>query len=437
MALSKLGLQGLKLMSGDSPLFTENRMTSLTRRTLLTAAASTLWCWPREDEEVHPDDASFQLAAPDAASIGVGEPLFVDRFIEHEIEVGYVHCPSLCEVSPGSLVCAWYAGTREGAKDVGVWLSDLGPTTATTPAVDSPVTASASPGAVNAWSVPRVILDREIATRELDRYIRKVGNALLFTDAEQRLWLIYVSIAVGGWSGSSLNARCSLDRGVTWQPSHRLSLSPCFNISELVRAAPIRLASGEIGLPIYHEFVGQFPEMLWLRPSGNQLAATKTRMAGGHSFIQPVIVPMGPKHAIAYLRNLTPDRCIGYQETQDAGRTWTTPRSLSLPNPNSSMAAVRLSNGSVLMAFNDSKDNREDMTLAVSPDGIHDWKRIMTLDRVPQEFFAYPYLIRSSDGMIHLVYSWKMRKVRHVAFNEAWAMRQLNQPLPAAHGDQL
>jgi len=404
-------------------------MTSLTRRTLLTAAASTLWCWPREDEEVHPGDASFQLS-PSNAALEAGEPQFVDRFIEHEIEVGYVHCPSLCEVSPGSLACAWYAGTREGAKDVGVWVSDL-----SLPAVKPAAPPERHQAA--AWSVPRVILDREIATEELDRFIRKVGNALLFTDAEQRLWLIYVSIAVGGWSGSSLNARCSLDRGITWQPSHRLSLSPCFNISELVRAAPVRLASGEIGLPIYHEFVGQFPEMLWLRPNGNRLSATKTRMTGGHSFIQPVIVPMGPKHAIAYLRNLTADRCIGYQETQDAGRTWTAPRSLSLPNPNSSMAAVRLSNGSVLMAFNDSTKNREDMTLAVSLDGINDWTRIMELDRVPKEFFAYPYLIQSSDGMIHLVYSWKMRKVRHVAFNEAWVKRQLNSPPQTSHGGQL
>lgn len=412
-------------------------MTSLTRRTLLTAAASTLWCWPREDEEVHPGDASFQLAASNVASAGSSEPLFVDRFIEHEVEVGYVHCPSLCEVSPGALACAWYAGTREGAKDVGVWVSDLSPPATTSSAVESSAAVSAPPGGVNAWSAPRVILDREIATQELDRFIRKVGNALLFTDAEQRLWLIYVSIAVGGWSGSSLNARCSLDRGITWQPSHRLSLSPCFNISELVRAAPIRLTSGEIGLPIYHEFVGQFPEMLWLRPSGNRLSATKTRMTGGHSFIQPVIVPMGPKHAIAYLRNLTADRCIGYQETQDAGRTWTAPRSLSLPNPNSSMAAIRLSNGSVLMAFNDSTKNREDMTLAVSPDGINDWKRIMELDRVPQEFFAYPYMIQSSDGLIHLVYSWKMRKVRHVAFNEAWVKRQLNSPPQTSLGGQL
>ncbi len=330
-------------------------------------------------------------------------------------------------------MCAWYAGTREGAKDVGVWLSSLhdpSPTTATHSAPksqDSPV----------AWSSPRVVMDREIATDELDRYVRKVGNALVFVDAEQRLWMIYVSIAVGGWSGSSLNARCSLDQGVTWSQSQRLTLSPCLNISELVRAAPVRLTSGEIGVPIYHEFVGQFPEILWLRPEGHRLSVTKTRMTGGASYIQPTLVPLGPKHGLAYLRNLTADRCIGYQETHDAGQTWSPPRALSLPNPNSSMAAVRLSTGAVLMAFNDSRENREDMTLAVSPDGVNNWQRIAKLDQQPGTYFAYPYMVQSADGLIHLVYTWQMKKVRHFVLNEAWVAQQLSTPLTPGTEGQL
>jgi predicted neuraminidase len=390
-----------------------------TRRTLLATAATLVTCWPHADEN-RDGQFIFNNSKSDTSSSRDQIPQFTSRFIEHETDVGYVHCPSLCEVSPGILVCAWYAGTREGAKDVGVWLSDLNQRGG-----DSHTTLA---NGHSSWSVPRVIMDRTIATEELDRYVRKVGNALVFTDQEQRLWLIYVSIAIGGWSGSSLNARCSLDRGVTWQPSHRLTLSPCFNISELVRAAPVYLTSGEIGLPIYHEFVGQFPEMLWVRPQGHRLSATKTRMTGGHSYIQPTIVPMGPKRGIAYLRNLTADRCISYQLTDDAGVTWGSPLSTGLPNPNSSMAAVRLSTGAVVMAFNDSTENREDMTLAVSSDGINGWKRIAVLDRVPGERFAYPYAVQSGDGMLHLVYSWQVKKVRHIAFNEAWVVQQLSDP---------
>lgn len=400
------------------------------RRTFLATAGALLTYWPHSDQK---KDAEFVYQNPVNATFGpdLQTPRFTSCFIEHVDEIGYVHCPSLCEVSPGFVVCAWYAGSREGGKDVAVWLSELG-----RPQIDDSSRQPANDPNIE-WSDPRIIMDPGIATAELERFVKKVGNALVFADAEGRLWLVYTSIAMGGWSGSSLNVRCSLDHGRTWQPSQRLSLSPCFNLSELVRAAPVRLTSGEIGVPIYHEFIGQFPEMLWLSPNGTRLSATKTRMTGGHSFIQPAIVPMGPRHGIAYLRNLTSDRCISYQETHDAGQSWSEPMSTNLPNPNSSMAAARLSNGSVLMAFNDSKENRENMTLAVSPDGISPWRRICVLDQVASEYFAYPFLNQSSDGVIHLVYSWKMKKVRHVAFNEAWVANQLSNTPLARNGGML
>ena len=276
-------------------------MPSLTRRSLLTTAAVALWCWPRGDRAAFPS-SSFAIPPNEAASRGTA-PRFFSHFIAHHPPLAYAHCPSLCETADGKIVCAWYAGSREGAADVAVWMSDFRHTDsvptrlATTDTTIADAPGANAPGAADAlesdrrgWSPPRVVVDRKIALDELDRYLRKVGNAVVFADAEQRLWLVYVTIALGGWSGSSLNARCSLDGGATWQPSQRLSLSPFLNISELVRAAPVRLESGEIGLPIYHECLGQFPEMLWLRPTGNRLSVTKTRLTGGREFLQPATV---------------------------------------------------------------------------------------------------------------------------------------------------
>ena len=407
-------------------------MTSLTRRSLLMTAAAALWCWPRGYRAVFPSSPFELPSSPENTQRAIVRraevPRFFSYFIEHHPPLAYAHCPSLCETAGGKIVCAWYAGSREGAKDVAVWMSDLDRTNSVTDrqiANDTPV--GRVPGFEHhTWSPPRVIVDREIAVDDLDRYLRKVGNAVVFADAQQRLWLVYVTIALGGWSGSSLNARCSLDGGATWQPSQRLSLSPFLNVSELVRAAPVRLESGEIGLPIYHECVGQFPEMLWLRPTGERLTVTKTRLTGGRTFLQPAIVPLGPHRAIAYLRNVSPARRIDYQESNDGGFVWSPPRHLDLPNPNSSVAALRLSSGSVLMAFNDSASSRENLTLAVSLNGINDWQRIAVLDQQPKELFAYPYLIQATDGLIHLAYAWQMKKIRHVAFNEAWVERRLS-----------
>ncbi len=398
-------------------------MTSLTRRSLLMAAAAALWCWPRGDREAFPK-ASFVIPAS-GRSRRDEAPRFFSHFIEHAPPLAYAHCPSLCETLEGKIVCAWYAGSREGAADVAVWMSDF---LSSEPLAPSPREKGVRRIDDRVWSSPRVVMDRLLAIEDLDRYLRKVGNAVVFADNDRRLWLVYVTIALGGWSGSSLNARCSLDGGTTWQPSQRLSLSPFLNVSELVRAAPVTLESGEIGLPIYHECLGQFPELLWLRPTGDRLSVTKTRLTGGRDFIQPAIVPLGPQRAVAYLRNITRARRIDYQETENGGHTWSPPQHLDLPNPNSSVAALRLSSGAVLMAFNDAPDSRKNLTLAVSPDGIRDWQRIAVLDEDPSGLFAYPYLIQATDGLIHLAYAWKMKKIRHIAFNEAWVEQQLQRP---------
>jgi predicted neuraminidase len=382
-------------------------MADLTRRSMLASAAAAVWAWPRADRGPLPSaDAGLRLPAAPAAD---QRPFFASFFLDHDPPLAYVHCPSICELPGGGLGCVWYAGSRETARDVAIYMSEAGPT-----ATDSP--------AGMAWSMPRPIVDRAAASADLDRYVDKVGNAVLFNDGTGRIWLVYVSIAIGGWSGSSLNARSSTDGGRTWSPSRRLSLSPFFNVSELVRAAPVLLDSGEIALPVYHECLGKFPEMLWLRPQGDRLVATKSRMAGGRTLIQPAVVPLAGRDAIAFLRNHGRAHRLVEQRSADAGRSWSPPQPTPLHNPDASVAAVRLSTGEQLVAFNNSAVNRENLCLAIGGNG--DWKLIGTLDQEPGQKFAYPYMIQDGRGLVHLVYTWKMKRVRHVAMNEAWIFSQ-------------
>ncbi|NCA11666.1 hypothetical protein EBR56_07635, partial [bacterium] len=222
-------------------------MDDLTRRSVLSAGVAAAWAWPQVGRPVVPAAASFRLPAAPAAD---ESPLFASGFIDHDPPVPYVHCPSIFPRADGGLVCGWYAGTHEMARDVAVWMAD-----APAPAGDS--------ARQIAWGPPRVVVDRGLATGQLGRFVDKVGNAVVFGDDTGRLWLVYVTIAIGGWSGSTLNACSSVDGGATWTAGRRLPVSPFFNVSELVRAAPMRLETGEIGLPIYHECLGKFPELLW------------------------------------------------------------------------------------------------------------------------------------------------------------------------------
>ncbi len=379
-------------------------MTSLTRRSLLMASAGLLWGWPRPDRIAQTTGEDSFLIEP---IVHRDEPpQFFSAFIGHEKTLGVAHSSSICQLSNGRFATVWYAGSREGAKDVAVWISR-----STQP--NKPPASDAD------WDAPQVLVDRESASTELTRYVKKVGNPIIFSDHQDRTWLVYVTIAVGGWSGSSLNVKCSLDQGETWSDSERLILSPLANLSELVRAAPVLMKSGRIGIPIYHESLVKFPELLWLDWKHGKVVWGKTRMAGGTALLQPTIVPLSERRALSYHRDYG-RRGTPWQETLDAGQTWSSPVLTGLPNSDSSVAGLRLSDGSVLLALNDNPKDRRDLTLAVSKDGTGNWERIAVLENQEGTVFCYPSMIRSQDGFIHVVYTWKRERIRYVAFNEAW-----------------
>jgi predicted neuraminidase len=377
---------------------------------ILILATLILYAWPMSVglSTLGRAPATFVSYAP-PASADHGKPFMVEEFINPDPGNRIVHVGSVCELPDGRLVATWYGGTREGAKDVAIFL------------------ATKTPGQLARWSKPKKVVDRISASRELYRYIKKVGNPVIFAGSGDRLWLVYVTISAGGWSGSSLNVKMSTDAGATWSNSRRLTLSPFFNISELVRNKPLPLSSGGFALPIYHECLGYFPEILWIGPGkeDGSVAFRKSRMAGGQSFIQPSVVAYGPSLATSFYRCQSDEKAVGMAATKDAGVTWSEPQTLNLPNPNSAVDGILLSDYSNLLALNDSVQNRENLRLAVSNDGGSNWVRIATLESTQGKKYSYPYMIRSRDGLIHLVYTWNRKRIKHVVFNEAWVNVQM------------
>jgi predicted neuraminidase len=377
---------------------------------ILSLATFLLYAWPmwRWLSALDQGPVTFAVYAPPAPSDN-DPPRLAKEFITHDAGLGMVHVGSICEMADGSLVASWYGGTREGARDTVIYL------------------AMRAPGESMQWGKPRVVVDRDSASKELYRYVKKIGNSLIFVGSEDCLWLIYVTVTVGGWSGSSLNAKVSYDAGTTWTASQRLTLSPLLNVSELVRNNPLPLAGGGFVIPIYHECVGKFPEMLWIRGGqrDQRITCRKTRMAGGRSFIQPSVVASGPRVARAFYRSSSGERLIGMATTGDTGGTWSEPESLELPNPDAALNALLLSKGRILLAFNDSKHTRDNLRLAISHDGGANWRRVAEIENSPGEEFSYPYMIRGLDGRIHLVYTWRRKHIKHVVYNENWINAQI------------
>lgn len=321
------------------------------------------------------------------------------------------HSSVTCLLPDGRLMAVWFGGTREGAADVALF-------TATFDA------------AAGTWSPPARIMDREQAQRDLGRPIRKVGNAVIFPDRDGTLWLVYVTVTFGGWSGSALNVASSRDLGRTWSASRRLTVNPFFNLSSLVRNKPVYADDGRIGLPVYHELATTYAQMLWLTPGpeGRVANFSARSLLGQRGVIQPAVVPTATG-AVMALRDHGPQRLLRIARSDDRGWNWSAPAAGELPNPDAATDMIRLRDGRLLLAYNHASAGRANLRLATSRDDGRTWSPGPMVEDAAGLEFSYPSLSEDARGRVHLTYTWKRERIKHVEFNAAW-LEEKSRPSP-------
>jgi predicted neuraminidase len=411
----------------------------------LLSAAAAVFAWAWYSAPPQSLAAFMPLASPPMAAT---EPLFAARFASSNVQ-DFVHSASITGLTGGNQMAVWFAGTREGSADV-------------------QIRAARFDAATDQWGAERVLATRKGTELAVGKRIRKLGNPVISLAPDNRLWLFYVSVSIGGWAGSAVNAMVSDDLGDTWSTPWQLVTSPFLNISTLVRGAPVFHADGSIGLPVYHEFLGKFPEYLHLSKNGQ--VQGKYRIGKARYSLQPSVVPVDEHRAVALLRYAgeTHHRVLA-SRTEDNGRTWSQPQPLEPSNPNSSVAAVGRPDGSLLVAMNDLEDGRFRLTLYTTDSNLQNWRTLGDVDESPNPWgepiapadfpavirekfrasggdrfaeheslflervtarmcntngcdfdYEYPYFSRDADGNYHLVYSWNDMFIKHLTFNEAW-----------------
>ena len=403
----------------------------------------------------HPAPALFQAAVmPAQTTIAPG---IATHFASTQQNI-HTHAASLVELGDGRIRAFWFAGSREGAADVEIRSAVFDP-------------AKNFQGK-NSWDAERSVVTRRATQQALLRYVKKLGNPVAQRAADGTLWLFYVTVSLGGWAGSSITAITSADDGATWSPARRLITSPFMNISTLVKGTPFLFADGTMGLPVYHEFIGKFSELLRIGTAGEIIA--KQRLSSGHDSLQPVVLIKNPQQALALMRYAgEPPMRIIATATDDAGQHWSAPVKTALANPNAAIAGVALSGGRLVLVFNDTESERDALSLAVSADGGASWKTVYQLEDQrgpPMESaryaqlagdlakvtdaaivdasgyaksaqrikcasqydgqhcgfeFSYPYLIQAHSGDFHLVYTWNRSHIKHVQFTRAWLDNQI------------
>ncbi len=327
-----------------------------------------------------------------------GDSFCRDGFIHDELPGLMAHVASIAPLAHGRMAAVWYAGSREGASDVAIFLAEF----------DG-----------RQWQTPRLLVDRQSCSRDTAMRVKKIGNPVIFRDLESRLWLVYSSVFEGGWSTTSLNYQISSDSGKTWTPSRKLFLSPLFNLTYNVKNKAILLDDGSFLLPVYHELLTKRSALVHVKLDAEKVTYEIRRMTFQGKAIQPALLSLGGRRLMALFRNMDGGHVLA-AESDDMGCAWSIPRPLELPNPNAGFDVIRLDAGTLLAAINNSFEDRSDLSLAISDDEGASWQIAHRLQHQPGNEYSYPSLAIDDLGLIHLVYTYERKSIKHMVFNEAW-----------------
>ncbi len=313
----------------------------------------------------------------------LAQPGFVAaEFIYEKAPFPSCHASTIVGTKNG-LVAAWFGGTGEKNPDVGIWV------------------ARHENGK---WTAPVEVANG--VQNPTQRFA--CWNPVLFQPGSGPLQLFYkVGPNPREWWGM---LKTSDDDGKTWSEARRLPdgiLGP-------IKNKPVQLANGDLLSPSSTEQDGWRVHLERSTDQGKTWQKTGP-IKGDFGVIQPSILSYADGRLQVLCRSQ--QRKIIESWSLDNGRTWSELAATMLPNPNSGIDAVTLADGRQLLVYNATTRGRSPINVAVSEDGKN-WQAALVLENQPGEY-SYPAVIQTADGLVHITYTWKRVKVRHVAINPA------------------
>ena len=326
------------------------------------------------------------------------------------------HASTIVETTGGDLLAAWFGGTAESNPDVCIYVARL---------------------ESGRWTKGVKVADG--VQHGAKRY--PCWNPVLFQLRGGALQLYYkVGPTPETWWGMLTT---SADGGRTWDEPRRLPedvLGP-------IKNKPIQLADGTLVSGSSTENPATKRWEVHVERSadlGGTWQLTGHLDSGGKfNSIQPSVL----MHADGRLQLLcrSKEKTLTTSWSRDQGRTWSPLVSSGLFNPNSGSDAVTLADGRQLLVYNlrgraggapanpkahalggaqpgiaDATDDwgvRWPLNVSVSPDGER-WAMRVTLEDQPlQHGYAYPAVIQTRDGLVHITYTWNREKIKHVVID--------------------
>lgn len=316
--------------------------------------------------------------------------IVTDEFIFKEAPFPSCHASTIAE-TPQGIVAAWFGGTKERNPDVGIWVSRK---------------------LKGKWTAPVEVADGVLS----DSVRYACWNPVLYQVPDGPLVLFYkIGPSPSAWKGWK---KTSTDGGVTWSGAQALPegfLGP-------IKDKPVLLKNGSLlcgsstedhGWNVHFEITPDFGKT-WKK-------TTDVEDSGKYKAIQPTIL----MHKDGKLQALTRSRNRAILQTwsSDNGLTWSPLTKTALPNNNSGIDGVTLADGRQLLVYNhvlppegESKGPRTPLNVAISKDG-ETWYAANILEDSHISQYSYPAVIQTKDGMVHIVYTWRRERIKHVVID--------------------
>ena len=320
-------------------------------------------------------------------SISYKDGIILEEFIFEEAPFPSCHASTIAE-TPEGLIAAWFGGTRERHPDVGIWVSRK---------------------ENYKWTKPEEVANGVIN----DTLLYPCWNPVLYQIPDGDLMLFYkVGPSPPTWWGMLMK---SGDHGKTWSKPQKLPegyIGPAKN-------KPVLLENGNLICPSSTEGDG-WKIHFEVTPDFGITWKTTGPINDGDTYhaIQPGIL----KHQSGMLQILCRSRnaVLVTSWSEDNGQTWSLLQPSGLPNNNSGTDAVTLADGRHLVVYNHvktpvnaKKGYRTPLNAAISADG-KTWYACLVLEDSEISQYSYPSVIQSSDGMVHVVYTWRRERIKYV-----------------------
>lgn len=328
-------------------------------------------------------------------------------FEENNVPFQICHATNCLALDNNDLLVTWFAGSREGNNDIAIWISRF---------------------SKGKWEKSVVIADDKDEPN---------WNPVLHQLKGGRLLLFYkVGRDIHSWRTM---IQISDDRGETWTeprelvPGDKGGRGPV-RTKVLTLSDQSLLAGSSSEQGVWTTFTDRSIDegKSWVRSESialNDISYHGEKTVShtdievseqsfyGRGIIQPTLWESEDGNAHMLMRSS--EGRIYRADSTDFGKTWSPAYATSLPNNNSGIDVVRLSNGSLVLCYNPVAENwgeRTPLRLAISKDNGNTWEDIYTLEEGEGEF-SYPSITRK-DQTIYLSYTWNRKRVAVWRFEE-------------------